>query len=118
MIKKEKNRSRAGVLNILLLVCFVVTMLVPLTGVHVHKLASTLFLLLSIVHAIIYRKKLGGKMVLVLVLVVVSFLSGLFGMIFDEYAIILQMHKAISILIVFFLAIHIFIYHKRFVAVE
>ena len=36
-------------LNIALLISFIVTIMVPLTGVHVHKMASVLFLLLSIV---------------------------------------------------------------------
>ena len=32
--------------------------------------------------------------------------------IFDEYIIIINLHKIISIAVVFFLAIHIFVYHK------
>ncbi len=48
-------------LNIALLISFLITIMVPLTGVHIHKLASVLFLLLSIVHTIVYRKKLGVK---------------------------------------------------------
>ena len=46
-------------LNIALLVSFIVTLLVPLTGVHIHKLASVLFLLLSAVHTVVCRKKLN-----------------------------------------------------------
>ena len=34
-------------LNIALLISFLVTIMVPLTGVHIHKLASVLFLLLA-----------------------------------------------------------------------
>ena len=101
-------------LNILLLITFIVTNMVPLTGVHVHKLASALFLILSVVHTIIYRKKLGVKKYLLLGIVIIAFMSGLFGMIFEQYAIILTLHKVISIASVFFLAIHIFVYHKRF----
>ena len=48
-------------LNLALLISFIVTIMVPLTGVHAHKMASVLFLLLSIVHTITYRKKLGAK---------------------------------------------------------
>ena len=36
------------VLNIALLISFVVTIMVPLTGVHIHKMASVIFLLLNI----------------------------------------------------------------------
>ena len=100
-------------LNITLLVSFLITVMVPLTGVHIHKLASVLFLLLSIVHTITYRKKLGAKRWLLLALIVVSFATGLFGMILDQLSIILILHRCISIALVFFLAIHIFVFHKK-----
>ena len=101
------------VLNISLLISFIVTVMVPLTGVHIHKLASVIFLLLSVVHTITYRKKLGSKRWLLLATVVVSFATGLFGMILDQFPIVLMLHRAISIVLVFFLAIHIFVFHKR-----
>lgn len=101
------------VLNITLLICFIVTILVPITGVHIHKLASTLFLLLCIIHTIIHRKKLGTKSSLLLAVTLVSFLTGLFGMILDQYSIVLQLHKVLSIACVAFLAIHIFVYHRK-----
>ena len=100
-------------LNIALLISFIVTIMVPLTGVLVHKMASVIFLLLSIVHTIVYRRKLGAKRWLLLVLIVISFATGLFGMILDQFPIILILHRCISITVVFFLAIHIFIYHKK-----
>lgn len=100
-------------LNIALLISFVVTVLVPLTGVHIHKIASVIFLLLSIVHTIAYRKKLGVKRWLLLGLILVSFASGLFGMILDQFPIVLILHRVISIALVFFLAIHIFVFHKK-----
>ena len=100
-------------LNIALLISFIVTIMVPLTGVHVHKMASVLFLLLSIVHTIVYRKKLGAKRWLLLVLIVTSFATGLFGMILDQFPMILILHRCISIAIVFFMAIHIFVYHRK-----
>lgn len=101
------------VLNIALLISFAVTVLVPLTGVHIHKMASVIFLLLSIVHTIAYRKKLGVKRWLLLGLILVSFASGLFGMILDQFPIVLILHRVISIALVFFLAIHIFVFHKK-----
>ena len=100
-------------LNIALLISFLVTIMVPLTSVHIHKLASVLFLLLSIVHTITYRKKLEANRWLLLALIVVSFATGLFGMILDQFPIILILHRCISIALVFFLAIHIFIFHKK-----
>ena len=100
-------------LNIALLISFLVTIMAPLTGVHIHKLASVLFLLLSIVHTIVYRKKLGVKRWLLLGLTVISFATGLFGMILDQFPIILILHRCLSIALVFFLAIHIFGFHKK-----
>ena len=102
------------ILNVLLLAFFVITIMVPITGVQVHKMASTLFLILSIVHTCVYHKTLNAKKLMLLGVVVVAFLSGLFGMILDQFAIILILHKNISIASVFFLAIHIFVYHKRY----
>lgn len=101
------------ILNFALLISFIVTIMVPLTGVHVHKTASVLFLLLSIAHTIMYRKKLGAKRWLLLGLIVFSFATGLFGMILDQLPIILILHRCISIALVFFLAIHIFVFHKK-----
>ena len=100
-------------LNITLLVSFLITIMVPLTGVHIHKLASVLFLLLSIVHTIVYRRKLGAKRWLLLGLILISFATGLFGMILDQFPIVLILHRCISIALVFFLAIHIFVFHKK-----
>jgi len=100
-------------LNIALLISFLVTIMVPLTGVHIHKLTSVVFLLLSTIHTITYRKKLGAKRWLLLALIVVSFATGLFGMIPDQFPIILILHRCISIALVFFLAIHIFVFHKK-----
>lgn len=100
-------------LNLALSLSFIITILVPLTGVHIHKLASTLFLLLSGVHTFLYHKKLGVKRILLLALITVSFGSGLLSMILDQYPVILSLHRAISIGAVFFLSIHIFVFHKR-----
>ena len=100
-------------LNIALLLSFIITIMVPLTGVRIHKMASVFFLLLSIVHTIVYRKKQGVKRWLLLGLVVISFATGLFGMILDQFPIVLILHRCISIAVVFFLAIHIFVFHKK-----
>ena len=100
-------------LNIALLISFLVTIMVPLTGIHIHKLVSVVFLLLSIIHTISYRKKLGTKRWLLLGLIVISFATGLFSMILDQFPIIMILHRCISIALVFFLAIHIFVFHKK-----
>lgn len=100
-------------LNLALLISFIVTIMVPLTGVHIHKMASVLFLLLSVVHTIVYRRKLGAKRWLLLGLILLSFATGLFGMILDQFPIILILHRCISIAVVFFLAIHLFVYRKK-----
>ena len=104
------------ILNFALLISFIVTIMVPLTGVHVHKMASVLFLLLSIAHTIMYHKKLGAKRWLLFATIVISFATGLFGMILDQFPIILILHRCISIAVVFFLAVHIFVFHKKFLS--
>lgn len=101
------------ILNVALFAGFTVTVMVPLTGVHIHKMASVIFLLLSLVHTIVYRKKLGVKRWLLLVAIAISFATGLFGMILDHVSVVLIFHRAISITLVFFLAIHIFLFHKK-----
>ncbi|MBP3674558.1 MAG: heme transporter CcmB [Oscillospiraceae bacterium] len=101
-------------LNVALLSSFIVTVMVPLTGIHIHKLASVLFLLLSLIHTIVYRKKLGAKRWGLLAVIVISFATGLLGMILDQYPVIMQLHRAISVAAVFFLAIHIFVYRRKF----
>ena len=101
------------ILNIALLITFILTIMVPLTGVDIHKMASVFFLLLSIVHTIIYRKKLGAKRWLLLVTIIISFVTGLFGMILEHIPSVLILHRAISIGLIFFLAIHIFVFHKK-----
>ena len=102
-----------NLLNYLLFISFIITNMVPLTGLAIHKLASVLFLLLCMIHTVIYRRQMQWKRWILLGVIVISFLSGLFGMIMDEVPLILALHKAISIACVFFLAIHIFIFHKR-----
>lgn len=113
MQMNQKTAPGAKVLNLLLLASFIVTILAPVTGLVIHKLASTLFLLLSIVHTLLYRKRLKAKSFVLLALVAAAFLSGLFGLIFDHVPIILALHKVISIGSVFALAIHIFVFHRR-----
>ena len=100
-------------LNIALLISFIITIMVPLTGIHIHKMASVLFLLLNIVHTVTYRKKLGVKRWLLLGLILISFGTGLFGMILDHIPIVLILHRVVSLALVFFLAIHIFVFHKK-----
>ena len=102
------------ILNFLLIISFVVTIMVPLTGIPVHKMASALFLLLSLIHTITYRRKLGAKRWLLLATIVISFATGLFGMILDHIPMVLVLHRTISIALVFFLAIHIFVFHRKF----
>ncbi len=104
---------KAKILNILLLITFVLTIMAPLTGIMIHKMVSLLFLLLCFVHTIMYRKQMNWKRFVVLGIIIIAFLSGIFGMILDHIPMVLAFHKAISIASVFFLAIHIFVYHKK-----
>ena len=101
------------ILNTALFISFTATVMVPLTGVHIHKLASVLFLLLSLVHTAVHRKKLDPKRWLLLITAVISFATGLFGMLLDRIPAVLIFHRAVSIALVFFLAIHIFVFHRK-----
>ena len=101
------------VLNYLLLITFLLTILVPITGIHMHKLASTLFLLLSLIHTFVYRNKLDTKRYLLILLIIISFISGIFTLILEHIPLVLQLHKLTSIFIIFFLAIHIYIFQRR-----
>lgn len=101
-------------LSWLLIVSFVLTLLVPFTGLIVHKLASTVFLLLCLGHALVYRKKLGARRWALLGGVVLAFVSGVLSLVFAALPWVLALHKAMSISCVFFLAIHIFAYRRTF----
>ncbi len=88
-------------LNFLLILTFALTLLVPLTGVHIHKSASLLFLLLCVVHAALHWRKMDARRGVVLGLIFASFLTGVIGLIFEEIPIILALHKVMSITVVF-----------------
>ena len=101
------------ILNYLLAISFIVTILVPITGIKIHKLVSTLFLLLALIHVFLYRKKADYKYILVVVLTIVSFVLGILGLVLVEYPIVLVFHRTISIVLVGLLAIHIYRFHRR-----
>lgn len=100
------------VLNYLLAISFVLTIMVPITGIIVHKLASTLFLVLALIHVFLY-KRLDLKYILVIVLTIVSFVLGILGLIMVEHPMILILHRTISIVLIILLAIHIYRFHRR-----
>lgn len=97
------------VLNYLLAISFVLTIMVPITGIIVHKLAATLFLILALIHVFLYRKRLDYKYILIIVLTVLSFVLGILGLIMVEHPIILILHRTVSIVLIILLAIHIYI---------
>ncbi len=101
------------ILNYLLVISFIVTILVPITGIKIHKLASTLFLLLALIHVFMYRKKVDYKYILVVVLTIVSFILGILGLIMVNHPIVLILHRTISIVLVCLLAVHIYRFHRR-----
>ena len=101
------------ILNYLLVISFIVTILVPITGIKIHKLASTLFLLLALIHVFMYRKRVDYKYILVVVLTIVSFILGILGLIMVNHPIVLILHRTISIVLVCLLAVHIYRFHRR-----
>ena len=106
------------VLNYSLAISFILTIMVPITGIIVHKLASTLFLVLALIHVFIYRKRLDRKRldlkyILIIVLTIVSFVLGILGLVLVEYPIMLTLHRTVSIVLIILLAIHIYKFHRR-----
>ena len=98
--------------NLLLASSFLAIILVPLTGIMVHKMASAVFLLLCVVHMVIYRKKCGPKKWGLLLMVVLTFLSGVFGMVYEQIPAILLLHKLLSMACIVCLAIHLFVFQR------
>lgn len=105
------------VLNYVLAVSFIVTILVPITGIKIHKLASTLFLVFALIHVFVYRKRLDVKFILIVGLTILSFVLGILGLVLVEYPIVLVLHRTISIVLVCLLAIHIYKFHRRLAVV-
>lgn len=101
------------IFHLALLISFIATLLVPITGIHIHKLASVIFLFLTIAHAIVWRKKMNTQRWLLIALVVACFFTGLFGMFLKQYPFIMTTHRVFSLAAIFFLAIHIYIYRRR-----
>lgn len=97
------------ILNYLLAISFILTIMVPIMGIIVHKLASTLFLVLALIHVFIYRKRLDLNYILIIVLTILSFVLGILGLIMVEHPIILILHRTVSIVLIILLAIHIYI---------
>lgn len=109
----EKCGMKKGI-NRLLLITFVVTMLAPITGLFIHKMASGLFLLLCLVHTILYRKKMFLRRIGVLLLTILSFLTGAFALIFHHITIFAALHVVLSVFLACFLAVHIFVFKNGF----
>lgn len=101
------------VLNYSLAISFILTIMVPITGIIVHKLASTLFLVLALTHVFLYRKRLDYKYILIIGLTIVSFVLGILGLVLVEYPIMLTLHRIVSIVLIILLAIHIYKFHRR-----
>lgn len=98
----------------LLLGSFLLTLAVPLTGLVVHKLASTVFLVLCLVHTVQCRQKMGWRRIALLGAVILTFISGVCSLVFAQLPLVLALHKVISMVCLFFLAIHIFAYQRGF----
>ena len=73
-------------LNILLFISFVITtIMAPVTGIHIHKLAATVFLLLSMLHMVVYRKKLNCKRWLLLAIILKFFCQRIHQYVVESY---------------------------------
>ena len=100
------------VLNLLLLASFLLTVLVPLTGVLVHKTAAALFLLLCLVHTAVHRRRLAGRRAALLAAVALAFASGLSALLW-ETPLLLMAHRALSAVCILGLAVHVVTFQRR-----
>lgn len=96
------------ILAILFLIC-----IVPfLTGMVIHKMVGCLFLIMIIVHLIIYRANMNWKKWLFFIYLLLVFILGI--MAFKNDAMIFNIaHKTTSILLIIFIVIHFYRYHRR-----
>lgn len=101
------------ILDYSLAISFILTIMAPITGIIVHKLATTLFLILALIHVFLYRKRLDLNYILIIVLTILSFVLGILGLIMVEHPIILILHRTVSIVLIILLAIHIYKFHRR-----
>lgn len=101
------------ILDYSLAISFILTIMVPITGIIVHKSASTLFLVLALIHVFLYRKRLDLNYILIIVLTILSFVLGILGLIMVKHPIILTLHRIVSIVLIILLAIHIYKFHRR-----
>lgn len=95
-----------------MIIIMLLTLFVPLTGIHIHKVMGTFFLLFCIIHIIKTRRKFTLSKFYLLILVLVSFITGVFAYIYD-LEIIKSIHTILAILMIAFVGIHIYIYHRR-----
>ena len=95
------------VLNYSLAISFILTIMVPIMGIIVHKLV------LALIHVFLYRKRLDYKYILIIGFTIVSFVLGILGLVLVEYPIMLTLHRTVSIVLIILLAIHIYKFHRR-----
>ncbi len=100
------------ILNILLLVTLVLSMLAPMTSVGLHKMVSTLFLVLCIIHSIKHKSNMKWSRIGLLSVTILAFISGFLALIFDHNTIFSSIHTVISIIIACFISIHIFVFRS------
>lgn len=100
------------IISIGLVMSFALIFLVPITGIAIHKISSAIFLLLSIIHTLIYIKGMNIKKLLLLIIVLIAFISGIMAMLGEFWLVV---HRTIGIISIIAIAIHLFVYHKRIV---
>lgn len=95
--------------NYLLCMSLILTMLVFITEIWIHKLAATVFVVLCIYHCVKHKNRFNIKYILLFILVLICFVSGIVGMVSSPYLIF---HKVMALLLVCFLVVHVYMFHK------
>lgn len=87
-------------LQVSIFISLLFTIAVPITGIHLHKVGATLFVILSAIYAFTQNNYSKKVIFGFLGFAVLIFVMGLLGMINAHIPALLSVHKALSLLFV------------------
>ena len=102
-----------------MLVCLIAVIISPMfqnlseKALIIHKLFSTLLILLMIIHTLVNIKDMNTKRWALFILAILSFVTGMFAMIDSTSTWGSPLHKVVSLLFICGTACHLFVYHKK-----
>jgi hypothetical protein len=102
-----------------MLVCLIAVIISPIfqylsdIPLMIHKVLSTLLILLIIIHTFVNFKDMNAKRWALFILAILAFVTGIFAMIDSTSSWGSPTHKAVSLLFICGTACHLFVYHKK-----